>query len=199
MKRKKLKKKRLKAVDFPTKKYTVIYADPPWPFGSRTRGPKSSDPFVPISAHYPTMSIKQIYKLPVGQISASTCACFLWVPDAFLKQGIQALESWGFKYKTIAFVWSKLTKNGKQVCNKAPYTMKNCEVVLLGTRGPVTKIMKKRNVRQLQEAVRIKQHSAKPDEIRIKIVEMFGKKIKRIELFARSKSAGWDSWGNEIK
>jgi len=194
-----MKIKKIKVAAFPKKKYTVIYADPPWPFGSRTRGPKTSDPFVSIATHYPTMSVKEICALPISQISNSTCACLLWVPDAFLDEGIQALKSWGFKYKTVAFVWSKITKNGKQVCNKAPYTMKNCELVLLGTRGPVTKLMKKRNVRQLQIAIRPKQHSAKPDEIRNKIVEMFGKRVKRIELFARKKSEGWDSWGNEIK
>ena len=42
------------------------------------------------------------------------------------------------------------------------------------------------------------QHSKKPDIIRHKIVELCGD-IPRIELFARKKVDGWDSWGNEVQ
>ena len=38
----------------------------------------------------------------------------------------------------------------------------------------------------------------KPDIVRDKIVELVGD-LPRIELFARQKANGWDSWGNEIK
>ena len=44
---------------------------------------------------------------------------------------------------------------------------------------------------------RIKKHSQKPDEIRNRIVKLFGD-LPRIELFARQKTEGWDGWGNEI-
>ena len=43
-----------------------------------------------------------------------------------------------------------------------------------------------------------REHSRKPDQVREKIVELFGD-IPRIELFARQKYDGWDSWGNEVK
>lgn len=43
-----------------------------------------------------------------------------------------------------------------------------------------------------------REHSRKPDEIREKIVELFGD-LPRIELFSREKVDGWDSWGNEIE
>ena len=43
-----------------------------------------------------------------------------------------------------------------------------------------------------------REHSRKPDEVRERIVELFGD-IPRVELFARQKVAGWDSWGNEVK
>lgn len=42
-----------------------------------------------------------------------------------------------------------------------------------------------------------REHSRKPDEIRNKIIELFGD-IPRIELFARQKFDGWKAWGNEI-
>ena len=40
-------------------------------------------------------------------------------------------------------------------------------------------------------------HSKKPDIVRDKIVELVGD-LKRIELFARNKTEGWDVWGNEV-
>ena len=77
--------------------------------------------------------------------------------------------------------------------------MKNCELVLLGTKGAMTKHLKSRKVRQLQDAIRERNvHSRKPQLIRDKIVEMFGNELPKIELFARVKADGWDIWGNEL-
>lgn len=44
----------------------------------------------------------------------------------------------------------------------------------------------------------LEQHSKKPDEVRKRIVELFGE-LPRIELFARQKTSGWDVWGNEVE
>ena len=41
-------------------------------------------------------------------------------------------------------------------------------------------------------------HSAKPPIVRDKIVELMGD-LPRVELFARDKVDGWDSWGNEVE
>lgn len=43
----------------------------------------------------------------------------------------------------------------------------------------------------------IEQHSKKPDIVRDKIVQLMGD-LPRVELFARQKIPGWDSWGNEV-
>jgi site-specific DNA-methyltransferase (adenine-specific) len=40
-------------------------------------------------------------------------------------------------------------------------------------------------------------HSEKPQEVRDRIVELFGD-VPRIELFARQKMDGWDAWGDGI-
>ena len=63
-------------------------------------------------------------------------------------------------------------------------------------KGTMGKYKKVNNIKQLVEAVRTK-HSRKPDEVRDRIVRLFGN-LPRIELFARDKADGWDSWGNEI-
>ena len=40
-------------------------------------------------------------------------------------------------------------------------------------------------------------HSEKPAEVRDRIVQLLGD-LPRVELFARQKVEGWDSWGNEV-
>lgn len=43
----------------------------------------------------------------------------------------------------------------------------------------------------------MRKHSQKPDETRDKIIELAGD-LPRVELFARNKTDGWDTWGNEV-
>lgn len=43
----------------------------------------------------------------------------------------------------------------------------------------------------------LRNHSQKPDCVRDKIIELVGD-LPRVELFARNKADGWDSWGDEI-
>ena len=105
------------------------------------------------------------------------------------------MQAWGFKYKTVAFCWSKHTKNGKKVKNLGRWTMGNVELCLLGVKGKPKRQVK--NVYQLVEAERTK-HSKKPDEVRKRIVQLMGE-LPRVELFAREKTPGWDVWGNEVE
>ena len=74
------------------------------------------------------------------------------------------------------------------------YKRTNPEMCLLATKGKPKRLSK--SVRQLIVS-KLQQHSKKPDEIRNRIVELCGD-IPRIELFARQKVEGWDSWGNEV-
>jgi N6-adenosine-specific RNA methylase IME4 len=74
------------------------------------------------------------------------------------------------------------------------YTRANNEICLLGTRGkPLAR--KSKAVQQIVIS-QIREHSRKPDEVRERIVELFGD-LPRIELFARQAADGWDCWGNE--
>ena len=43
-----------------------------------------------------------------------------------------------------------------------------------------------------------REHSRKPDEVRERIVRVFGG-VPRAELFARQKVPGWSAWGNEVQ
>lgn len=182
--------------NFPDKKYSIIYADPPWSFSSKELQKYGGKRFTSIEKHYQTQSKNWIKSLPVLDITASDCALFLWSTDSHLKEAIETIESWGFKYITIAFVWEKLTSLGKTVANLGAWTMKNYEICLFGTKGTMLKYKKTNNIYQKVAAERTV-HSKKPDKVRKNIEELFGD-LPRIELFARQHTSGWDVWGNEV-
>ena len=69
-------------IPFPNKKYNVIYADPPWHYGSKSRVNNSTGrKSVPLSEHYETMSLQEIKELPVKDITENDAVCFMWVTD----------------------------------------------------------------------------------------------------------------------
>ena len=185
------------------KKYQIIYADPAWSFKGKgvyqetfpqrkqTRKKRL------VTDIYKTMSKKQIEQLPIKDISSNDCALFLWVTDSHLKDGIELIEKWGFTYRTIVFIWKKITNKGNTCANIGAWTMKNYEICLLGIKGNMLKNKKANNIFQLIEAERTI-HSQKPNEARNRIIKLFGN-LPRIELFARQKTNGWDVWGNEVE
>jgi N6-adenosine-specific RNA methylase IME4 len=179
-----------------TKKYQIVYADPPWKFSSKKfqDGGREFDKLE--FNHYSSMTVDELAKLPIQQIIAENSVCFLWTVDSHMKEAIHLLEQWGFVYKTIAFNWIKTTKNDKKCYNFSPWTLKSWELVLLGVRGKMGHYKQLNNVKGLVEAERF-QHSRKPEEVRKRIEQLFGD-LEKIELFARKISLGWDVWGNEI-
>jgi site-specific DNA-methyltransferase (adenine-specific) len=178
------------------KKYEIIYADPAWNFGNSVYQDNGRDSRL-LEKQYPSMSIKEIKELPLANISADDCALFLWTTDFHLPNCFELFEAWGFKYRTIAFVWVKKTKNGKTCANLGAWTMKNTEICLLATKGNMFNKRQVKNLFQLVEAERTK-HSKKPQEVRNRIEKLFGN-MERLEMFAREKHDGWDAWGNEVE
>ncbi len=49
-------------MNFPNKKYAVVYADPPWSYRQHGTGPKSRGN---AEQHYHTMTVEDICALPV--------------------------------------------------------------------------------------------------------------------------------------
>jgi N6-adenosine-specific RNA methylase IME4 len=173
------------------KKYKIIYADPPWQYrvySKKGQGRSAEN-------HYHTMNIKDIMALPVDKIADKDCILFLWITFPCLKEGIEVMERWGFKYKTCGFNWVKRNKKkNTYFIGLGFWTRSNSEVCLIGTKGQPKRVSK--SVSQICDA-RIMEHSKKPAEIRERIVELCGE-LPRIELFARDKVKGWDSLGDEI-
>lgn len=178
------------------KKYSVIYADPPWHFGGGGvyqdggRSPRKT------SDQYLLTKTEDLIKIPVNEIAAENCLLFMWTTDQHIPMALRLMDAWGFRFCTVAFYWVKKYHTGSTCYNIGCWTMKSVEQVLLGIRGKPLYLKKKRNVKQLVEAERTV-HSKKPDEVRNRIASLVGD-VSKIELFARQKFAGWDAWGNEV-
>lgn len=174
------------------KKYGIIYADPPWHYRvySKKGAGRSAE------SHYPTMTIEKIQALPVSELADKDCALFMWITFPLLKESLSVLSAWGFKFKTIAFVWIKQNRKSDSLFWGMGYwTRTNAEFCVLATKGKPKRMAK--NVHQVIVS-HIEEHSKKPDEARRRIVRLMGD-LPRIELFARQKSAGWDVWGKEVE
>ena len=178
------------------KKYNIIYADPPWRYGSKQPFRKNGTRFHSLHEEYQTVSTDSMCEWDIGRIAEKDCALFMWVTDSHIEDALKLIKAWGFKYVTVAFIWAKQTNRGKQVSKLGAWTMKNCEICLFATKGAMRKFKKSNSVQQLFYAERTK-HSKKPDCVRAFIEELFGD-VPRIELFARQHSEGWDCWGNEV-
>ena len=110
-------------------KYQVIYADPPWRY-QRKRGAGVAE------NHYPTMSVKELCALPVQNLADHDCALFLWVTLPMLREVWSVRESWGFQFKTVAFVWIKQNRKSSSLFwGMGFWTRSNAELCLLAVRG----------------------------------------------------------------
>lgn len=175
---------------FPNKKYSIIYADPPWSYKDKASAGKRGS-----SYKYKTQSNTWISDLPIKKLADDNCALFLWVTMPKLNECFEVIERWGFTYKTVAFTWVKKNKIADTwFWGMGNWTRANAEVCLLATKGKPKRISA--CVHSVVDS-RIERHSKKPDEVRNRIVTLLGD-IPRIELFARERYDGWDSWGNEV-
>lgn len=171
------------------KKYNVIYADPPWRYNDRKCNGACEH-------HYETMKIEEIKQLPIKELCEKDCVLFLWTTYPMLKEALELIEAWGFKYKSIAFQWIKLNRSGNgKFFGLGRWTRGNTEPCLLAVKGKPSR--KSNSVSQLIEYP-LGKHSAKPPITRDKIKELMGEECKCLELFARNNIEGWDCWGNEV-
>ena len=172
-----------------TKKYSIIYADPPWSYNDK----KCLGGAV---KKYECMSVKDICELPVPDICNDNCILFMWATYPMIQEALDVVKAWGFQYKTIGFNWIKLSKTGNKLSfGLGRYTRGNSEPLLIGVKGKID--VKVHNMNEVLCYPNIR-HSEKPAVFRDKIVELVGD-LPRCELFARQKTDGWDVWGNEVE
>ena len=180
------------------RRYSVIYADPPWAFKTYSDKGKDRAP----DQHYGVMTIDAICALPVQEWSAQNALLFLWVYQPMLPDALRVMEAWGFNYVTVGFFWVKVSGGQDRLFYATDnvrkglgyYTRAGAEQCWIGKRGNGVKRFSMGEGQVVFSPLR--EHSRKPDEIAESIVELCGD-VPRLEMFARTKRPGWDHFGNE--
>lgn len=170
--------------EFNGRRYDVIYADPPWEVKKILRRSRPNQTIM----DYPVMKLEDIKKMEVEAIANDDSCLFLWVTHKWLEGGLEVMKSWGFRYQRL-ITWDKgngMTSHGFH---------HRTEMMLYGYRGK-SEFFKFGKAMPTLVSGKSFRHSEKPDSIR-EMIERFGE--KRVELFARKTTDGWDAWGNEIE
>jgi N6-adenosine-specific RNA methylase IME4 len=173
--------------------FRTVLADPPWRFQNRTG---KMAPEHGRLARYGTMTLEEIEALPVAEVCAPKAHLYLWVPNALLAEGLAVMAAWGFDYKT-NLVWYKTRRDGGPDGRGVGFYFRNVtELVLFGVRGKDNRTLApgRRQVNLIAE--RKREHSRKPDQLH-ELVERCSPG-PYMELFARSRRAGWSVWGDEV-
>lgn len=169
--------------------YSLILADPPWRFATRSDKGLSKSP----QAHYDCMSLDDIKALPVAEIAAPDCLLMMWATAPMLPQALEVMTAWGFAFKTMG-AWAKQSKTGRKWAFGTGYILRSAsEPFIIGTRGNPKTATK--SIRNLIVAP-VREHSRKPDCARTNLEQMIPTG-RRLEMFARESAEGWDAWGNE--
>ena len=176
-----------RVAEMPSDKFRVIYADPPWKYGD-TLGGDLSEGYGGAEKHYPAMSICELCAMPVKDTVDTDAVLFLWVTSPLLFECHPLIKAWGFEYKT-SFVWDKVKHN------MGHYNSVRHEFLLVCTRGRCTPDVKKL-FDSVQSIERSSKHSEKPEAFR-QIIDTIYPHGKRLELFARKQSKGWETYGNQ--
>jgi N6-adenosine-specific RNA methylase IME4 len=186
-------------VRYPTGKYPVILADPPWRYATFSEKGMGRS----AEAHYDTMSIEAIARMPVAEWATDDAVLFLWVTKPILARAIvDVIPGWGFTYKTIGFTWVKTLRNDPDPTIFGPpplrfafgmghWTRGNPELCLLATRGKPHRL--NADVPELLLAPR-REHSVKPVEICDRIERLMGADGPFLELFANATAPHRPNW-----
>ena len=169
----------------PQDDYDVIAIDPPWPVEWIYRDVRLTQNLV--GNPYPSMTEQEIENIEIP--ANDNCHLFLWTVQKFVPLSLQFISNWGFRYVLI-FTWHK--PGGFQ-----PYGLPqfNSEFVIYARKG-TPKFIDTKSFFACFSAPRGK-HSEKPAcfyETIARVTEG-----KRLDMFARKRHPGWDSWGNEIE
>lgn len=186
--------------------YSVICADPPWQFKSRTALQMQNwNSRRDAEKHYSVLTIDEIKAMPVKAVAAKDAHLFLWTTGPCLRQAFDVIEAWGFRYSSMAFTWVKLKRSydARQLrvlptaeadlhVGLGLTTRKNAEFCLLARRGNARRVAK--NVREIIMAP-VREHSRKPDQFFDRVQQYA--EGPYLELFARQSRPGFTTWGNE--
>ncbi len=160
--------------------YQVVLADPPWRYDHQQA------PNRDIENQYPTADLETIKSHKPN--TENNAILFLWATAPKLKEAIDVLEAWGFRYVTNA-VWDK------QKIGMGYWFRGQHELLLVGTKGTpgtVPEHVRKSSVFTDKRT----SHSKKPVSVYEYIENAFPERTM-LEMYCRTPREGWSAWGNE--
>lgn len=187
------------------KKFTTILADPPWPYnapnavvGNGGRGSQNGKAKNIIQTnvlqHYNTMSIEDIKKLNIKELTETNAHLYLWTTNSFMVEAHEIAKAWGFNTKTI-ITWVKTKKGSNQPSMKTGYWFRSAsEHVLFCVKGKL-RLKSHKTYPTVFFHERLG-HSVKPNSF-YELIED-NSPPNYLELFARQIRNNWDAWGNQI-
>jgi len=162
-------------------KYAVLVIDPPWDIKKIPLEVRPNQDQI----DYPVMTLEEITEWSLAvEKAAKDCHVFLWTIQKYLHAALHVITAWGFTHVN-TFVWHK--SGGFQPRGLQQY---NCEFVLYARKGS-PKFVDTKAFPLCFSAPRGK-HSEKPDKFYDMVARCTGK--KRLNMFARRKRVGFDSW-----
>lgn len=177
------------------KKPNLLISDNPWWFND-----------VPprVGAKYGLMKDDELLGLaPYIQAATSDhCVHLMWAVGPRLDFAFEVMRVWGFRYITVAFNWSKVSRAGKPRMGGGGWTRASSEFCLIGVKPKACSVRRQsRAVRQFiqdceehpggyeLETERPKKHSEKPDKFYEAVNELLPQ-CDVLEIFARREQPG---------
>jgi putative DNA (cytosine-5-)-methyltransferase len=175
------------------KKYSVIYADPPWrqsKGGKKKVRPNTSGK----GLDYEVLSLEDIenHLNVASSLSEDNNILFLWTIEKYLFEAENIAKKLGYKLHA-RMIWDKVT--GIPAAFTIRYGHEYLLYMYKGKFTPVAKDCRGKYHSVFRE--KVTKHSKKP-EIAYEIIESLYPQVNRLELYARNERDGWDCWGNEV-
>lgn len=168
-------------------KYKTIVIDPPWDLPLcnpeySIQGPTKT------ALPYKVMSDNALYNFNINKFADKECDLFLWTTKSKLHLSFHLLKAWGFKFNNL-IAWNK----NDGVCSNGFHNI--LEFVMYAYRGK-SGVDFTNPLKTYFSAKRLK-HSQKPDSF----YAMLRTRTKepRIDIFARKRHFGFDSWGDQVE
>lgn len=170
-------------------KFSVLLVDPPWHFKTRGKTVGGRTP----QEHYDSLTIEQLIELGllIDPLMKKDSVLFLWIPYRSTPGGLAVMETWGFEFRTLAWVWVKRSMSDfSKIAMGLGYYTRNCsEACWIGVRGNMP--VKDKSVPQYMESHRL-DYSQKPTLQYDFIERLYPSSLypNKLELFATNNGIG---------
>lgn len=192
----------------PGRRYRVVIADPPWRFANYSAKGDGKSP----QAHYRCLSLDDLYGFArASGLDAAllpNCALLLWCTWPMAARGahVAVIEAWGFRPST-GSIWLKTTRAGAPAFGTGKVLRNASEPYFIGLRGTASIASRADRGIVCDEETCPEglgaligprgAHSVKPPGLHA-LADRLWPRGARIELFARRRHPGWDSYGDEL-